>query len=62
MTAQDIIAALYGRVSDKSKQGDNFSVPTQLEKMRSWARDQGWMIETELTENASAYMEGLTRS
>src|SRR5690349_7977516 len=62
MSSQDIIAALYGRVSDKSKQGDNFSVPTQLEKMREWSTEQGWRIEAELAENASAYSEGLTRS
>jgi site-specific DNA recombinase len=62
MNLQDIIAATYGRVSDKSKQGDNFSVPTQLGKMGQWVGEQGWTLGYELAENASAYLEGLTRS
>jgi site-specific DNA recombinase len=62
MSPQDIVAALYGRVSDKSKQGDNFSIPTQLEKMRDWATSEGWAVEYELPEKESAYLEGLKRS
>jgi site-specific DNA recombinase len=62
MNSEDIIAATYGRVSDKSKQGDNFSISTQLEKMRDWTTGQGWVVGHELSETESAYLEGLTRS
>jgi len=62
MNFEEIIAATYGRVSDKSKQGDNFSISTQLEKMRDWTTAQGWIVGHELSETESAYLEGLTRS
>jgi len=51
----------YGRVSDKGKQGDNFSIPTQLKMMRAWAESQHYEV-TELHEEDSAYIEGLSRS
>src|SRR6266496_2879582 len=62
MNFEEIIAATYGRASDKSKQGDNFSISTQLEKMRDWTTAQGWIVGHELSETESAYLEGLTRS
>src|SRR2546423_13797457 len=62
MNSEEIIAAAYGRVSDKSKQGDNFSIPTQLGKMKEWATELGWSVAYEFAEKESAFMEGLTRS
>ncbi len=58
MNFEEIIAATYGRVSDKSKQGDNFSISTQLEKMRDWTTAQGWIVGHELSETESAYLDG----
>lgn len=62
MTTQDLILALYGRISDKGRQGDNFSIPTQLQMMREWGEKQGWSVVDEFSEKESAFLEGLTRS
>jgi site-specific DNA recombinase len=62
LMSQDIIAALYGRVSNKEKQGDNFSIPTQLDRMREWVVSQQWQVGYELSETDSAFLEGLSRS
>jgi len=55
--------ALCARVSDEDKQGDNYSAPDQLDKMRVWCLAQGWTVapEHELTEKDSAFIEGLDR-
>jgi site-specific DNA recombinase len=55
--------ALCARVSDEDKQGDNYSAPDQLDKMRVWCLAQGWIVapEHELTEKDSAFIEGLDR-
>jgi site-specific DNA recombinase len=62
MTAGNTILALYGRISDKGRQGDNFSIPTQLQMMREQAGNQGWTVYAELTEKDSAFINGLERS
>jgi site-specific DNA recombinase len=62
MTSSEVITALYGRVSDRVKQGDNFSIPTQLSLMGEWVDKQGWTVGYELREKESAYLEGLSRS
>lgn len=56
--------ALYTRVSDKEKQGDNTSIPSQLAAMRQYAAEQSMDIIAEFveTESASKYGEGLERS
>src|SRR5690349_17787803 len=60
---------LYGRVSDRAQQGDNWSIPTQLEKMRNHCPEvarmlgaEQWNIIAELEENDSAFINGLERS
>jgi site-specific DNA recombinase len=55
-------AAIYARVSDKGKQGDNFSIGAQLDLMRAHSISQDWHILEELSETDSAFMEGLSRS
>jgi len=45
-----MMAALYGRVSDADKQGDNFSIDSQLDRMREFCQAQGWDIVAELQE------------
>jgi site-specific DNA recombinase len=54
-------AAIYARVSDKAKQGDNFSLPSQLKIARQYCADSGYEIVAELVEKASATQDGLTR-
>lgn len=53
---------LYARVSSKHRQGDNFSIDTQLEAMRQYAQQQGFEVVAELTEKDSAFKNGLERS
>jgi site-specific DNA recombinase len=52
--------AIYARVSDKGKQGDNFSIQTQLQLMRESAAPRGDEI-IELTDTDSAFINGLDR-
>jgi site-specific DNA recombinase len=56
------LLALYARVSDREKQGDNFSIPTQLSMMRESCEALSWSIHTELSEKESAFLDGLSRS
>src|SRR4051812_12125613 len=55
--------ALCARVSDESKQGDNYSTETQLDPMRAWCVSQGWTVAPahEFTEKDSAFIDGLER-
>jgi site-specific DNA recombinase len=55
-------ACIYARVSDRDRQGDNFSIPTQLTKMREVCVQQGWEVGYELSEKDSAYLDGLERA
>ncbi len=56
--------ALYTRVSDKERQGDNTSIGSQLEVMRQYAIEQGHTVIDEFTEmeSASKYGAGLDRT
>jgi site-specific DNA recombinase len=51
---------LYARVSS-DKQKDNFSHDVQLEKMREYAKQEGWTVAIELKEADSAFLDGLER-
>jgi site-specific DNA recombinase len=53
-------ALIYARVSSKAKQGDNFSIPTQLNLMREEMEKQGYSV-IELADMDSAFNEGLER-
>src|SRR3954464_5973395 len=55
--------ALCARVSDEDKQGDNYSAPDQLDRMRVWCLAHGWTIapEHEFTDKDSAFIDGLDR-
>lgn len=54
-------AAIYARVSDKDKQGDNFSLPSQLDLMRAWCELQDFVVADEFTDKDSAFINGLDR-
>lgn len=56
--------ALYTRVSSKDRQGDNFSLETQLEPMQAWAADNGHDVVAVFVEmeGASQFSEGLDRT
>jgi len=53
-------ALLYARVSSKGKQGDNFSIPTQLQLMREEMTKRGYTL-VELADMDSAFIDGLER-
>lgn len=40
----------YARISDRDRQGENFSIGTQLQKMREYAQSQNWTVTHELTD------------
>ena len=54
--------ALYTRISDKDRQGDNFSLQTQLDAMRQHAASAGHVVVAELADKGSAWQDGLSRS
>jgi DNA invertase Pin-like site-specific DNA recombinase len=64
ITREDLMLALYTRISDLDKQGKGFSLSSQLDAMRDWARSQGHTVvaEFEETEGASPYSEGRKRT
>jgi len=49
-------------VSSADKQGDNFSIPSQLRLMREWAEKQRYTIVAEFADKSSAWKNGLDRS
>jgi hypothetical protein len=55
--------ALCARISDEDKQGDNYSAPDQLDRMRGWCLAQIWSValEHEFIEKDSAFIDGLDR-
>jgi site-specific DNA recombinase len=58
----NLIFGVYARVSDKAKQGDNFSISTQLQLQREGVEKQGWTVSYELPDYGSAWQNGLERS
>src|SRR5436309_3469734 len=55
--------ALCARVSEEDKQGDNYSAPDRLDRMRASCLAQGWTVapEHEFIEKDSAFIDGLDR-
>jgi DNA invertase Pin-like site-specific DNA recombinase len=64
ITREELMLALYTRISDKDKQGKGFSLSSQLDAMRGWALANGHAVvaEFEETEGASKYSEGMDRT
>jgi DNA invertase Pin-like site-specific DNA recombinase len=54
--------ALYTRISDKDRQGDNFSLETQLDALRQYAGSAGHTVAAEFADKGSAWEDGLSRS
>src|ERR1700730_1949206 len=55
-----INGVLYARVSSKDQEREGFSIPAQIELLRSYAREQGITILQEFVESESARESGRT--
>lgn len=53
-------ACVYARISNKSMQGDNFSITTQLQLMRDYMEREGYEV-IELYDQGSAFTDGMSR-